>query len=53
MAIGPSYRMVTDLGRPQLRTALPGGPSDRRTSRWYSSGVDDWWAGRSKSLDVG
>jgi penicillin amidase len=48
---GPSYRMVTDLSRPLLRTALPGGPSDRRSSRWYASGVEDWWRGRSKSLE--
>jgi penicillin amidase len=47
---GPSYRMVTDLGRALLRTALPGGPSDRRSSRWYASDVEDWWRGHSKSL---
>jgi len=50
--IGPSYRMVTDLGRPLLRNALPGGPSDRRSSRWYASGVEDWWRGRSKTLEA-
>ena len=50
--VGPSYRMVTDLGRPALRTALPGGPSDRRFSRWYASGIEDWWRGRSKTLEA-
>jgi penicillin amidase len=47
---GPSYRMVTDLASSALRTALPGGPSDRRFSRWYASGVADWLTGRSKTL---
>jgi penicillin amidase len=53
VVIGPSYRMVTDLAGTQLRTALPGGPSDRRFSRWYASGLDDWWRGRCKTLDAG
>jgi penicillin amidase len=53
VVIGPSFRMVTDLAGSTLRTALPGGPSDRRTSRWYASGVDGWWSGRSKTLDAG
>lgn len=47
---GPSYRMVTDLAGSTLRTALPGGPSDRRFSRWYASGVADWLTGHSKTL---
>ncbi|HEV7805676.1 MAG TPA: penicillin acylase family protein [Solirubrobacteraceae bacterium] len=53
VVVGPSYRMVTDLAGAALRTALPGGPSDRRTSRWYASGVDDWWSGRCKTLSGG
>ncbi|MEA2138727.1 MAG: penicillin amidase [Solirubrobacteraceae bacterium] len=52
MVIGPSYRMVTDLAGTALRTALPGGPSDRRTSRWYASGVEGWWSGRSTTLSA-
>jgi penicillin amidase len=50
ICVGPSYRMVTDLAEPVLRTALPGGPSDRRHSPWYASGVADWWRGRHKTL---
>ena len=50
ICVGPSYRMVTDLAQPMLRTALPGGPSDRRHSPWYASGVADWWSGRHKTL---
>jgi len=50
ICIGPSYRMVTELATQTLRTTLAGGPSDRRLSRWYSSGVADWWSGRHKTL---
>ncbi|MEA2128138.1 MAG: penicillin amidase, partial [Solirubrobacteraceae bacterium] len=50
ICVGPSYRMVTDLAEPALRTALPGGPSDRRFSRWYRSGVADWFDGRAKTV---
>ncbi len=45
----PSLRIVADLAAPELHTALCGGPSDRRTSRWYVSGVDDWLAGRLRT----
>ena len=47
----PSFRMVTDLGEPAAHTALAGGPSDRRFSPWYVSGVRDWLAGRLKRLE--
>ncbi|HZR81868.1 MAG TPA: penicillin acylase family protein [Candidatus Binatia bacterium] len=47
-SFAPSFRMVADLGDRDLHTALAGGPSDRRFSRWYTSGVDDWRAGRFK-----
>ncbi|MEJ7797088.1 MAG: penicillin acylase family protein [Solirubrobacteraceae bacterium] len=50
VCVGPSYRMVTDLAESALRTALPGGPSERRFSRWYAGGVADWWSGCSKTL---
>ena len=46
----PSYRLITDLGEPAARTALAGGPSDRRFSRWYTSEVQDWLEGRCKTL---
>jgi penicillin amidase len=49
-SVGPSYRMVTDLATDSLSTALPGGPSDRRFSRWYTSGVSGWIEGRLKRL---
>jgi penicillin amidase len=49
-SFAPSYRLVTDFGEPAAHTTLAGGPSDRRFSRWYTSGVEDWAAGRFKVL---
>jgi len=46
----PSYRLVTDLGEPVAYTALAGGPSGCRFSRWYAPGVAGWLAGRLKRL---
>jgi penicillin amidase len=46
----PSYRLVTDLGERAAWTALAGGASDRRFSRWYTSSLRDWLAGRLKRL---
>jgi penicillin amidase len=50
IAVGPSLRLVTDMAQRVIWTALPGGPSDRRWSRWYAGGVADWAAGRLKSV---
>lgn len=50
VAVGPSYRLVTDLARDVVWTALPGGPSDRRFSRWYASGVRGWVEGTLKAV---
>jgi len=46
----PSYRIVTDLGEDVAHTCLAGGPSDRRFSRWYASGLSDWLARRLKPV---
>lgn len=46
----PSFRMVVDLAEEGARTALAGGPSDRRFSRWYASGIAEWLAGRYKQV---
>ncbi len=50
VTVGPSYRMVTDLASAALLTSLPGGPSDRRFSRWYAGGIADWLIGHAKTL---
>jgi penicillin amidase len=47
---GPSYRFVTDLATDALWSTLPGGPSDRRFSPWYASGLLDWLKGRYHAL---
>jgi penicillin amidase len=44
----PSLRLVADMSAAVLHSALCGGPSDRRTSKWYKSGVDEWLAGSLK-----
>jgi penicillin amidase len=44
----PSLRLVADMSAAVLHSALCGGPSDRRTSKWYASGVEGWLAGRLK-----
>lgn len=45
-SFAPSLRLVADLADDALWTALCGGPSDRRFSRWYASGVTGWAAGQ-------
>ena len=49
-SLAPSLRLIADLREETLATALPGGPRDRRFSRWYDSGLTDWIAGRYKTL---
>jgi penicillin amidase len=46
----PSWRFITDLGEDQARTALAGGPSGRRFSRWYATDVGRWRNGEYKTL---
>lgn len=50
VAVGPCYRLVTELAQRVLWTALPGGPSDRRFSPLYANGVRGWVEGRLKAL---
>ena len=47
----PSWRFITDLGDDSARTALAGGPSGRRFSRWYTTDVKRWLEGRYKTLN--
>lgn len=48
--LAPSIRIIADLGADELLTNLPGGPSDRRFSRWYCSGFAGWQNGDYKRL---
>jgi penicillin amidase len=47
-----SYRYIADLGKQEVHTALAGGPSDRRFSRWYKNGIPGWLARVYKVLCV-
>jgi penicillin amidase len=47
-SFAPSLRLVADMSESVLHSALCGGPSDRRMSKWYTSGVDGWVAGTLK-----
>lgn len=49
--LAATVRINTDLGEDALHTNLIGGPSDRRFSRWYCSGVEDWVAGKFKRVE--
>jgi penicillin amidase len=46
----PSWRFLTDLGEDLARTALAGGPSGRRFSRWYTTDIHRWLTGTYKTL---
>ena len=46
----PSWRFITDLGHDRALTALAGGPSGRRTSKWYKTDIDRWLSGDYKTL---
>jgi penicillin amidase len=48
--VGPSYRMIVDMGEPGMRTNLPGGPSGNRFSRWYTSDLARWKNGTYKRV---
>jgi penicillin amidase len=41
---------MVDMGQPGTRTALAGGPSDRRFSKWYTSDLERWQRGEYKDL---
>jgi penicillin amidase len=47
----PSYRFVTDLAESHAHTALAGGPSDRRFSKWYTTDISRWLNYEYKVLD--
>lgn len=46
----PSYRIICDLSEEVAHTTLPGGPSDRRFSKYYTSDVERWRTGIYKIL---
>jgi penicillin G amidase len=47
--LAPSVRVIADLGEDVLHTNIAGGPSDRRFSRWYCSGLEGWLNGNFRT----
>ena len=45
--------MVTDLGKDEAWTNLPGGPSESRFSEWYKVDITRWLTGEYKQLTPG
>jgi penicillin G amidase len=48
----PSFRFITAMDEADARTNLAGGPSDRRFSKWYVNDLENWIAGRYKTLSA-
>lgn len=46
----PTYRFITDLAEHKAYSVLAGGPSDRRFSPWYVSGMPGWISGEYNEL---
>ncbi len=46
----PSYRLLTDMSEKAVYTNIPGGPSDRRFSKYYKTGIEEWEKGIYKTL---
>ncbi|MHB8893681.1 MAG: penicillin acylase family protein [Candidatus Geothermincolia bacterium] len=46
----PAFKFVTDFAEDCIHSVTAGGPSDRRFSRWYTSGIADWIAGRYRAM---
>jgi len=44
----PSFRMTMDMATTEMHSNLAGGPTDRRFSKWYTSGLQDWLEGKYK-----
>ena len=40
-----TFRMITDFAKDELHTNLAGGPSDRRFSKYYTMGLQNWIEG--------
>jgi penicillin amidase len=47
----PSYRFVTDMGTDEAWTVIPGGPSEKRLSRYYLADLKAYWRGGYKKIE--
>ena len=50
-ALAPTFRMICDFGEDVLHANVAGGASDRRFSKFYTSGLDAWERGDYEVLD--
>jgi penicillin amidase len=41
-----------DFAKEEFFSAMAGGPSERRFSKWYASGLKDWIKGKYKTLKL-
>ena len=46
----PCFRMIADMATGEIHTNMPGGPTDRRFSKWYTSDLQNWFDGNYKVL---
>ena len=46
----PTFKFTTDFRENCIHSTMAGGPSDRRFSKWYTSGISDWIAGRYRVM---
>jgi penicillin amidase len=49
-SFSPSWRFISDMGGDDAHTVLAGGPSGRRSSRWYTTDLERWLTGGYKLL---
>jgi acyl-homoserine lactone acylase PvdQ len=45
--------MIAELEKDELQTNIAGGPSGRRLSRWYRTGIREWENGVYRKLGDG
>lgn len=48
----PTYRFITDFAEEKIHSVMAGGPSDRRFSGLYTSGVKGWLSGKYNELTL-
>lgn len=48
----PTYRFITDFNEEKIHSVLAGGPSDRRFSGLYTSGIKGWIEGEYNELKL-
>ena len=46
----PAIRFVADLANDDYHSCLAGGACEQPTSPWYTTGIEDWLAGRYKRI---